>query len=209
MFLCLTYKEKGNGTDTETRLQRKNDSISFTNIFIEFEKSFFSFCKTYASTTTTIRIMIITTQSPAPTFSLSDQDNSIHSLEDYAGKWLVLYFYPKDDTPGCTTEACSFRDSTTIFKEKGVEVIGMSTDSVASHKKFAEKYHLTFPLLADTEKKTVKDYGVWVKKSMYGKEYEGIARTTFLIDPAGVIAHIYENVKPEEHVAQILKDIAF
>ncbi len=153
--------------------------------------------------------MIITTQSPAPTFSLSDQDNSIHSLEDYAGKWLVLYFYPKDDTPGCTTEACSFRDSTTIFKEKGVEVIGMSTDSVASHKKFAEKYHLTFPLLADTEKKTVKDYGVWVKKSMYGKEYEGIARTTFLIDPAGVIAHIYENVKPEEHVAQILKDIAF
>lgn len=142
--------------------------------------------------------------SSAPNFSLPDQHGKIHQVSDYQGRWLVLYFYPKDDTPGCTTEACDFRDSIHVLQKEGMEVIGLSTDSVKSHQKFAEKYQLPFPLLADTEKKTVQDYGVWAQKKMYGREYMGILRTTFLIDPSGKIAHIFENVKPEGHAREIL-----
>jgi peroxiredoxin Q/BCP len=145
---------------------------------------------------------------PAPAFELPDQDGVLHSLKEYQGKWLLLYFYPKDDTSGCTTEACNFRDGFANYKERGITIVGVSVDPVKSHKKFAEKYQLPFTLLADEEKKTVEDYGVWVEKSMYGKSYMGIARTTFLIDPKGVIAKVYEKVKPEEHHTQILADLA-
>lgn len=150
--------------------------------------------------------MIPSLHTPAPAFSLPDQNGTVHSLESFKGKWLLLYFYPKDDTPGCTTEACNFRDGFQEFKDKGIEIVGVSTDPVKSHQKFSEKYQLPFTLLADTEKKTVNEYGVWVTKSMYGKEYMGIARTTFLIDPDGMIQKVYENVKPAEHGAEILKD---
>ncbi len=141
-----------------------------------------------------------------PAFTLPDQDGTMHSLESYKGKWVLLYFYPKDDTPGCTTEACNFRDAFAEYKEKGIEVVGISTDPVKSHKAFAEKYHLPFTLLSDAEKTMVQDYGVWVTKSMYGKEYMGIERTTFLLDPEGVIRAVYEKVKPEEHSKEILAD---
>ena len=145
--------------------------------------------------------------SPAPDFSLSDQDGKIHSLKDYAGKWVVLYFYPKDDTPGCTAEACSFRDSIAEYKQANVAVLGVSADDEASHGKFAEKFHLPFPLLADRKKETVNAYGVWIMKMLYGKQSMGIRRTSFLIDPKGSIAKVYENVKPEGHAAQILGDV--
>jgi peroxiredoxin Q/BCP len=140
------------------------------------------------------------------TFSLLDQDGQTRALADYTGRWLVLYFYPKDDTPGCTTEACSFRDSFQEFTKRGIEVIGISVDPVKSHKKFTEKYQLPFTLLSDTEKTMVANYDVWATKKMYGKEYMGILRTTYLIDPKGMIAAVYENVKPETHIEQILVD---
>ncbi len=144
----------------------------------------------------------------APPFALPDQDGTMHYLHDYKTKWLVLYFYPKDDTPGCTTEACNFRDSIHALLKAGVEVMGISTDSIEMHKKFAAKYALPFPLLSDSAKVTVEDYGVWAAKKMYGKDYMGIVRTTFLIKPGNVIAKIYENVKPEGHATAILADIA-
>lgn len=145
--------------------------------------------------------------SPAPAFSLSDQDGKTHTLKDCTGKWVVLYFYPKDDTPGCTVEACEFRDSIAEYKKAGVVVLGVSKDDEESHGKFAEKFRLPFPLLADTGKEAVNAYGVWVMKMMYGKQSMGIRRTTFLIDPKGNIAKVYENVKPEGHAAEILRDI--
>ncbi|OIO18790.1 MAG: thioredoxin-dependent thiol peroxidase [Candidatus Magasanikbacteria bacterium CG_4_9_14_0_2_um_filter_41_10] len=143
----------------------------------------------------------------APTFSLPDQDGNTHSLTDYAGKKVLLYFYPKDDTPGCTTEACNFRDRLNELKDHGVQVLGVSKDSVASHKKFAEKFHLNFPLLADEDGTVVEAYGVWKEKSMFGKTYMGISRKSFLIDEEGNIVKHYENVKPEEHVEEVLTDI--
>lgn len=143
---------------------------------------------------------------PAPAFALPDQDGIVHTLASYKGKWLLLYFYPKDDTPGCTTEACNFRDAFAEYSKKEIEVVGVSADPIKNHKKFAEKYHLPFTLLSDEEKTMVEDYEVWVEKSMYGKNYWGIARTTFLIDPQGTIKAVYENVKPEEHSAEILND---
>ncbi len=145
--------------------------------------------------------------SKASGFTLLDQDGKEHSLSDYKGQKVLLYFYPKDDTPGCTIEACSFRDRLNELKDKGVQVLGVSVDDVKSHKKFAEKFQLNFPLLADTEKKVVNDYGVWVQKSMYGKKYMGIQRDSFLIDENGEIIKHYEKVKPEEHVEQILSDL--
>lgn len=145
--------------------------------------------------------------STAPSFTLLDQNGQKHSLKDYKGKKILLYFYPKDDTPGCTTEACSFRDSLNDFKKHGVQVLGVSCDSPESHKKFAEKFHLNFPLLADTEKEVVQKYGVWGEKSMYGRKYMGIFRDSFLIDEKGKIVKHYQKVKPAEHVEQVLKDL--
>jgi peroxiredoxin Q/BCP len=145
--------------------------------------------------------------SKAPAFSLPDQDGKLTKLSDFAGKWVLLYFYPKDDTPGCTKEACGFRDSLPHFKKSKVMVLGVSVDSVKSHRKFADKYGLPFTLLADEDKKVVNQYGVWVEKSMYGRKYMGTARTSFLIDPAGKIAKIYEKVKPEQHPAEVLADL--
>lgn len=144
---------------------------------------------------------------PAPDFSLQDQDSKTHSLADYQGKWVILYFYPKDDTPGCTTEACSFRDEYDYLQDNGVVVLGVSKDSVKSHKKFAEKYNLHFSLLSDESLETIKAYGAWGERSMYGRKFEGIIRSTYLINPAGEIAKEYPKVTPKGHVVQILKDL--
>lgn len=143
----------------------------------------------------------------APSFSLPDQDGKQQKLSDYKGKWVLIYFYPKDDTPGCTTEACSFRDNLPKFGKVKAKVLGISTDSVASHKKFELKYKLPFTLLSDEHKKVVEKYGVWAEKSMYGRKYFGILRTSFLVDPNGKIVRIYEKVKPAEHVLQVLHDL--
>ncbi len=143
----------------------------------------------------------------APLFSLPDQTGTAHSLKDLRGSWILLYFYPKDDTPGCTTEACSIRDAWSDFSKQKAKVFGVSTDPVKSHAKFAEKFHLPFPLLADTEKTMVQDYGVWGKKKFMGREYLGTMRTSFLIDPKGKIAKIYEGVKPALHAEEVLKDL--
>ncbi len=143
----------------------------------------------------------------APAFTLPDQDGKTHSLSDYAGKWVLLYFYPKDDTPGCTIEACTIRDQFKDFKKIGAVVLGVSTDSVKSHKKFADAYELPFTLLADENKEMVGEYGVFGEKKMYGKTYMGTMRTSFLIDPSGKIAKIYEKVKPEEHAGEVIADL--
>jgi peroxiredoxin Q/BCP len=137
-----------------------------------------------------------------PDFSLQDQDGNTHTLESLKGKAFVVYFYPKDDTPGCTTEACEFRDAQPQFE--GVRVFGVSPDSVKSHKKFAEKFGLNFPLLADTDKHLAEACGVWVEKSMYGKTYMGVARTTFLVDANGLVQHVWEKVTPKAHAADVL-----
>lgn len=146
-------------------------------------------------------------QNKAPEFSLPDQNGQPRILADFLGQWVVLYFYPKDDTPGCTKEACSFRDGFARFKRAGIVVLGVSADSVRKHAKFVEKYELPFLLLADESKIVVEQYGVWAKKKFMGREYMGILRTTFLIDPAGKIAKIYENVKPEEHAEEVLSEV--
>ncbi len=143
----------------------------------------------------------------APQFKLLDQASQSHNLKDYTGKWVLLYFYPKDDTPGCTKEACGFRDNLPKFKKTGLTVFGISIDSVAKHKKFAEKYKLPFTLLADEDKKVVTLYNVWQMKKFMGREYMGTVRTSFLIDPKGKIAKIYEHVKPELHPAEVLQDL--
>ena len=143
----------------------------------------------------------------APKFTLLDQDGEKRSLSDYEGKKVLLYFYPKDDTPGCTTEACSFRDRLNELKPYKVQVLGVSCDDVKSHKKFADKFKLNFPLLADTEKKVVEKYGVWLEKSMYGRKYMGIQRDSFLIDEKGKVVKHYEKVKPADHVDEIIADL--
>lgn len=143
----------------------------------------------------------------APTFSLPDQDGKTHTLKDYAGKWVLLYFYPKDDTPGCTIEACTIRDQFKDFKKIGAEVIGISTDSVKSHKKFALAYELPFTLLADENKEMVGEYGVFGEKKFMGRTYMGTSRTSFLVDPAGKIAKVYEKVKPLTHAAEVIADL--
>ena len=140
-------------------------------------------------------------------FSLPDQDNKIHSLKDYAGKKILLYFYPKDDTPGCTKEACNFRDRLDQLTNHGLVVLGVSKDSPESHVKFREKYSLTFPLLSDEQLEAAKGYGVWVEKSMFGKKYMGIQRDSFLIDEDGNIIKHYKKVKPAGHVDEVLKDL--
>ena len=140
----------------------------------------------------------------APLFSANDQNGNLVSLKNYTGKKLVLYFYPKDDTPGCTAEACNLRDNYHAFQAKGYEIIGVSPDSEKKHIKFIEKYDLPFSLLADTDNKIALDYGVWVEKSMYGRKYMGIARTTFVIDEKGKIETIIDKVDTKEHSAQLL-----
>jgi len=143
----------------------------------------------------------------APDFELKDQDGKIHKLSDYKGKKVVLYFYPKDDTPGCTKEACSFRDNNSILKKKGAVVLGISADNEKSHKKFESKYSLNFPLLADTDKNTINEYGVWGEKSFMGKKFMGIKRTTFIIDEKGIIKKVFENVKVDNHTEEVLKEL--
>ncbi|MDM7323979.1 MAG: thioredoxin-dependent thiol peroxidase [Thermus sp.] len=146
----------------------------------------------------------------APDFALPDQDGRVHRLSDYRGRWVVLYFYPKDDTPGCTKEACGFRDRMGDLKALGAVVLGVSADDVESHKRFAEKYSLNFPLLADPERKAILAYGAWGKKNLYGKVREGVLRQTFLIDPEGRIAKVWRKVSPERHaeeVAEALKGL--
>jgi thioredoxin-dependent peroxiredoxin len=146
---------------------------------------------------------MIETGSEAPRFTLPDQDGKEVSLDRFKGKNIVLYFYPKDDTPGCTKEACNFRDELPDLRNLDAEVLGISADSVASHKKFAEKYKLTFSLLSDAEKKVVNDYGVWKEKNLYGKKSMGIERTTFIIDKEGIVRKIFNKVKVDKHNQEI------
>ncbi len=141
---------------------------------------------------------------PAPDFTLPDENGTPRRLSDLRGQPLVLYFYPKDDTPGCTTEACGFRDSYEEYVKAGVRLLGISPDSPASHARFKQKYHLPFSLLADEDHTVCEQYGVWGQKRFMGRAYEGVLRTTFVIDSQGVIARVFENVKPAEHSAEVL-----
>ncbi|MBP9750854.1 MAG: thioredoxin-dependent thiol peroxidase [Candidatus Peribacteraceae bacterium] len=143
----------------------------------------------------------------APDFTLQDQHGSDRSLGMYAGQWVLLYFYPKDDTPGCTKEACGLQSRLTGIKKLKAEVLGVSKDSVKSHQKFAKRYKLEFPLLADEETKVCQAYGVWQEKTFMGKKYMGILRASFLIDPKGKIAKVYPEVNPEEHAGEIMDDL--
>ncbi len=144
----------------------------------------------------------------APQFTLIDQAGKTHSLSDYAGKWVVLYFYPKDMTPGCTVEACNFRDSLSRLTASGAVVLGVSADSAKRHEKFAKKEDLNFPLLADEDHAVCEAYGVWKRKKLMGIEYDGIVRTTLLINPTGEIVKRYDEVKVTGHVDEVLKDLA-
>ncbi len=149
--------------------------------------------------------MTIAENLTAPDFELLDEKNTKHRLSDYRGKSVVLYFYPKDDTPGCTAEACSFRDDYSAYEKAGVVILGVSADSTKAHARFKEKYHLPFTLLADEDHKVCELYGVWGRKKMMGREYDGIFRTTFLIDPEGKVKRIFKDVKPAEHSAEVLE----
>ena len=143
----------------------------------------------------------------APDFKLKDQKGDDHTLSSYLGKQILLYFYPKDSTPGCTKEACEIRNNFSTFEKMKLVILGVSADSVGSHEKFASKYNLPFPLLADENRKVVKMYGVWGKKKFMGREYEGIKRMSFLIDAKGKIEKIYEEVKPAEHAKEVISDL--
>lgn len=143
---------------------------------------------------------------PAPDFTLPSTDDRDVSLADFKGKQaVVLYFYPRDDTPGCTAEACSFRDLRGVFNQAGAEILGVSPDTVKSHKKFQQKYHLTFPLLADADHAVAEQYGVWQQKKFMGRQYMGIARTTFVVDRDGTIKAVFPNVKVEGHADKVLE----
>lgn len=143
----------------------------------------------------------------APDFELPDETGTLRRLSDYRDKTVVLYFYPKDDTPGCTAEACNFRDDYSAYEKAGVEILGVSPDTVKSHVKFKQKYGLPFPLLADKDHKVCELYGVWALKKFMGREYMGVLRTTFLIDAEGQIVRVFENVKPAEHSADLLSEL--
>ncbi len=145
---------------------------------------------------------------PAPEFEMLDDTNTLRKLSDYRGRNVVLYFYPKDDTPGCTKEACNFRDDYSAYENAGVVILGVSPDNVKSHVKFKNKFDLPFPLLADEGHKVCDLYGVWGAKKFMGKEYEGVLRTTFLIDPEGNIKRVFDNVRPAEHSAELLEILA-
>ena len=140
----------------------------------------------------------------APDFLLTDKDGKEYSLNDFSGKYLVIYFYPKDNTPGCTRQACAFRNLYADITARGVEVVGISRDSAASHTKFADKYQLPFILLSDPERSAIKAYGVWQEKKLYGKISFGIVRTTFLLDPHGTVVKVWNKVKPDTNAEEIL-----
>jgi len=148
--------------------------------------------------------MPISSGIPAPEFEMFDDTNIPRKLSDYRGRSVVLYFYPKDDSPGCTKEACYFRDDYSAYEKAEVVILGVSPDSVESHVKFKKKFQLQFPLLVDDGHKVCDLYGVWGPKKFMGKEYEGVLRTTFLIDPDGNIKKVFENVRPSEHSAELL-----
>jgi len=143
----------------------------------------------------------------APQFTVPDQNGNNISLSDYKGKWVILYFYPKDMTPGCTTEACNFRDEYSVFQQKDIVVLGVSKDSIVRHKKFEEKHELPFPLLSDENGVICEGFGVWQEKSLYGKKYMGIVRSTFLIKPNGIIAKAYSKIKVKDHVEELKTDL--
>jgi peroxiredoxin Q/BCP len=143
----------------------------------------------------------------APDFTLPDDTGAMRKLSEFRGKPVVLYFYPKDDTPGCTTEACSFRDNYSAFQKAGVVVLGVSPDAPKSHTKFKAKYELPFTLLADEKHEVCQMYGVWGLKKRYGREYEGVFRTTFLIDADGKIKQVFKDVKPAEHIPEVLAEL--
>lgn len=141
-------------------------------------------------------------------FSLPDQNGEMHKLSDYRGQIVVLYFYPKDDTPGCTVEACSFRDNQERYKKNGIVVLGVSKDTVLSHKKFTQKHNLRFTIFSDVEKKVIKKYKAWGEKKFMGKTYDGVIRKTYLIDKKGDIFKVYEKVNLLTHAEEILKDVS-
>ncbi len=141
----------------------------------------------------------------APDFSLADENGVSRRLSDYHGHPVVLYFYPRDDTPGCTTEACNFRDDYGVYEQAGVTILGVSPDTPKKHTKFKEKYHLPFTLLADMDHKVCELYGVWGPKKFMGREFEGVHRTTFLIGPDGKLLKVFENVRPDGHSAEVLQ----
>ena len=143
----------------------------------------------------------------AKDFNLQDQNGEFHKLSDYKGKWLLVYFYPKDDTPGCTKEACNFRDGISQFTKRGVTIVGISKDSVESHEKFADKYKLNFTLLSDPEHLVIESYGAWGIKKFMGKEFTGTQRNSYLINGAGEIVKEYKSVNPLSHFEQILTDL--
>jgi thioredoxin-dependent peroxiredoxin len=140
----------------------------------------------------------------APDVTLPDHEGTVHRLSDQRGRWTILYFYPKDNTPGCTTEACGFRDANDAIVERGADVWGISPQGAASKRTFREKFQLPFALLADEDHAVAEAYGTWVEKENYGKRYWGVARTTFLVDPDGVVARVWPKVKPEGHAAEVL-----
>ena len=147
---------------------------------------------------------MIQEKTKAPDFNLLDEDGNSHTLSEYKGTPLILYFYPKDNTPGCTTEACNFRDDYSAYEKAKVTILGVSPDSVKSHKKFKEKYQLPFTLLSDPDHTVCEAYGVWAEKQMMGKKYMGILRTTFVINKDGVVEKVFEGVKPSEHSKEVL-----
>ena len=144
----------------------------------------------------------------APEFKAQNQDGKTISLSDFKGKKIILYFYPKDNTPGCTAEACNLNDNYSELTDKGFEVVGVSPDSIESHQKFIAKYNLSFHLIADTDKEVINKYGVWGEKNMYGKKTMGLLRTTFIIDEDGKIAHIFKRVQTKDHTNQILQKVS-
>ena len=150
---------------------------------------------------------MLETGTKAPDFSLPDQDGVMHSLNRYRGKKVILYFYPRDKTPGCTKQACGFRDLYPQFTEKGAVILGVSKDSVASHKKFQEKYQLSFPILSDTELQVIQAYDVWKEKKLYGKVSMGVVRTTYLIDENGIISKAFGKVKAAQNPEQMLEEL--
>ena len=151
--------------------------------------------------------MELKTGQKAPDFKLPDETGKLHKLSDYRGKTVVLYFYPADDTPGCTQEACNFRDDYLKYKAAGAVILGVSPDDEQSHEKFKEKFSLPFPLLADVGHKVCEQYGVWAEKNTFGKTYWGVVRSTFIIDPDGKLAEIYRKVKVSQHSEAVLKAI--
>ena len=151
--------------------------------------------------------MPISSGIPAPDFELPDETGALRKLSDFRERPVVLYFYPKDDTPGCTTEACNFRDDYSAYEKAGVTILGVSPDSVKSHAKFKQKFGLPFPLLADEDHKVCEIYDVWALKKFMGREYMGVLRTTFLIDAEGKILRVFEKVKPADHSAELLAEL--